>query len=341
MKSWALDYLACPVTNGWLHLVDAEINGDDIISGKLISPEGRSYEILNGVPRFSYVVGSNMQTTSSVESFGFEWNTLNFDLFYANWMEHIVKRNFGSTDFFKNKIVLDCGAGSGMHSRWMIEAGAARVISLELSNTVDNIMRTNLAPYSERNLIVQCDIANPPIKKGVVDLIYCINVVQHTKDPVNTTHNLYSLLQEGNELYINYYRMPEDWWGQLRIKMGELFRRKITAKLPKGVLLNLIRMFALTTYLPLLDKIALQFLICGEVPEGEGYKTRRYRQTVLNTYDWFGSHDFQYHYHCSELLTLFTKAGIKLELIPNLETVISQALPGMAFKFVGVRPPNE
>lgn len=334
MKSWALEYLACPVSNSALLLVATKTDGDEIIEGYLTSQEGRRYEIIDGVPRFSAIADISVQTASSVESFGYEWNTLNFDLFHTNWIEHIVKRNFGTTDFFKGKIILDCGAGSGMHSRWMIEAGAKRVISLELSNTVDGIMRSNLAPYSEQNLIVQCDIANPPIRKGGVDMVYCINVVQHTKDPVITTHNLYKLLQEGEELYINYYRMPDDWWEQLRIIMGEFLRRKFTAKLPKELLLNLIRILALGTYLPLLDKITLQFLICGEVPNGANYRARRYRQTVLNTYDWFGSHDFQYHYRCSELLDIFCKAKIELDCIPNLERTISLALPGLAFRFV-------
>jgi 2-polyprenyl-3-methyl-5-hydroxy-6-metoxy-1,4-benzoquinol methylase len=335
MKHWALDFLGCPITSSPLRLVDPRVTGDEIVAGHLVSPEGRRYEIIDGVPRFAVVENLETQSAKSVESFGFEWNTLNFDLFHANWMEHIVVRNFESPQFFRGKVVLDCGSGSGMHSRWMIEAGAARVISLELSSTVDGIMRKNLSSYSDRNLIVQCDIANPPVQKGKFDVLYCMNVIQHTKDPAVTTRNLYRLVGDGQELYINYYRMPEAWWKQLRIILGESFRRNFTAKLPKAVLLNLIRAASLATYVPLLDRIALQFLICGEVPPGPQFRARRYRQTVLNTYDWFGSHDFQYHYRCWELLSLFAKAEIKYDRIPNLEQVMRLALPGLAFRFVG------
>lgn len=335
MKHWALDYLSCPVTRSELQLVDPTVAGDEIVAGELVSREGRRYAIREGVPRFAVIPGQETQSAESVESFGFEWNTLNFDMFHANWLEHVVQRNFGSPDFFKDKVVLDCGAGSGMHSRWMIEAGAARVISLELSNTVDGIMRSNLAPNSDRNLIVQCDIASPPVRKGCFDVVYCINVVQHTADPANTTRNLYALLDEGQQLYINYYRMPEAPWKQLRLISAEAFRRGVTARLPKSLLLFLIRLAALGTYVPVLDRVVMQALICGEVPDGPQFRKRRYRQTVLNTYDWFGSHEFQRHYRCFELLELFSRAGIRLDQIPNLEQVMRLALPGMAFRCIG------
>ena len=340
MRRWALEYLGCPVTNGPLSLVDETVQGEEIVAGRLVSAEGRTYEIVNGVPRFAVVAELGTQSVKSVESFAFEWNTLNFDLFHANWVEHIVRRNFGGLDFFRDKVMLDCGAGSGMHSRWMLDAGASRVISLELSGTVDGIMRSNLAAYADRNLIVQCDIANPPVRKGKFDAVYCINVVQHTQDPAYTTGRLYGLLEEGQSLYINYYRMPEEWWKQLRLQTAERFRRLFTARLPKPVLLGAIRTAALGTFVPLLDRLVLQVMICGEVPAGPDYRTRRYRQTVLNTYDWFGSHDFQHHYRCFELLALFKQASVGYERIPNLEEVIRLALPGMAFRCVGAAPRN-
>lgn len=335
MKRWALDYLACPVTGGALQLVDEVGTTDDISSGSLVSAEGRRYPIVDGVPRFAVIPGRATQSAESVESFGFEWNTLNFDLFRSNWVEHVVERNFGTPDFFRDKVVLDCGAGSGMHSRWMLDAGAKRVISLELSETVDGIMRSNLAPHADRNVIVQCDIANPPVRRGIFDVVYCINVIQHTADPAVTTRNLYGLLAPGQSLHVNYYRMPEPWWQQLRLVSAEGFRRAFTARLPKPVLLNLIRLAALGTYVPGLDRLVLQVLICGEVPAGPSFRTRRYRQTVLNTYDWFGSHHFQRHYRCVELISLFKQAGIPLDLIPNLEEVMRLARPGMAFRCVG------
>ena len=335
MRDWALDYLACPVTRGPLRLVDSRIENNEIVAGGLVSPEGRRYEIRDGVPRFVVLPGMETQGTESVASFGFEWNTLNLDLFHANWLAHIAKRNFGGIEYLKGKTILDCGAGSGMHSRWMIEAGAARVISLELSGTVDGIMRKNLAGFSDRNLVVQCDIANPPIRREAFELVYCINVVQHTQDPAKTTGNLYRLLGPGQELYINYYRMPEQWWNQLRVTAAEAFRRKFTARLPKALLLNLIRLACLTTYVPLLDRLALQVLICGEVPPGANFRQRRYRQAVLNTYDWFGSHAYQHHYRCYELLGLFEQAGIAYHQIPNIEEVIRLAQPGLAFRCLG------
>jgi hypothetical protein len=44
--------------------------------------------------------------TISVASFGNEWNHFNFDGFKANWLNHIAEGAFGSTDYFKDKLIL-------------------------------------------------------------------------------------------------------------------------------------------------------------------------------------------------------------------------------------------
>src|SRR5688572_17884032 len=70
MKTWALDYLACPVTGARLELTDASMDGDEIVRGTLVSPQGRRYPIVNGVPRFAQIEGLDTQSAESVESFG-------------------------------------------------------------------------------------------------------------------------------------------------------------------------------------------------------------------------------------------------------------------------------
>lgn len=331
MKQWGMEYLACPITGQTLKMKGAVYQGEEIMEGKLVSPEGREFPIRSGIPRFAALEGS--QSSGSVESFGFEWNTLNFDSFYINWHEHIVKGNFGSLDFFKDKVVLDCGGGSGMHSRWLLEAGARQVITLELSQTVDGIMRKNLQGFGDRSLVVQCDIAKPPIQKGSVDVVYCMNVIQHTVDPVETTRRLYQLLGGKTELFINYYMQGDDTCRSWKFK--NLLRDKVLSLLPQRILLSLCRIWGLMSLVPGLDYLLMRFLLIrgSEVPPGPNFLQRKYKQTVLNTYDWYGSHDFQHYYTYKELKKLFSEAGIPSEKVLNYEEVINSSIAGKAFRF--------
>jgi uncharacterized protein YbaR (Trm112 family) len=102
-----LNYLCEPITKAPLHLVDAVITADDTIqSGTLLTPLGKRYPIINGIPRFADYVPN-----ASVESFGDEWNYFNFTDFKINWLKHTVANTFGSTDAFKGKLMVNAGAG--------------------------------------------------------------------------------------------------------------------------------------------------------------------------------------------------------------------------------------
>lgn len=130
MTPWLLDHLCDPESGEPLKLLDAVTSPTgQIVSGRLVSSTG-NFPIVDGVPRFVPQNG----ISKSVEAFGDEWNFFNYDQFKANWLKHVAIGSFGSPDYFKDKIVVDCGAGSGMQTRWIAEAGARRVIALELSS---------------------------------------------------------------------------------------------------------------------------------------------------------------------------------------------------------------
>jgi uncharacterized protein YbaR (Trm112 family)/2-polyprenyl-3-methyl-5-hydroxy-6-metoxy-1,4-benzoquinol methylase len=331
LQRWALEYLACPTTGHSLELRDEVVEHDRILSGRLVCPCGQAYPIQAGVPRF--ISSEGTQDTGSVASFGYQWDTLNFDAFRMNWLEHVVARNFGGPDYFRGKVILDCGAGSGMQSRWMLEAGARRVISLELSQAVDGVVRKNLTGCDDRSLVVQCDIARPPIRGGALDLVYCINVIQHTRDPQETTRSLYRLLCGRGEMVVNYYMRGERPGPAWRVR--EYLRTQVFKRLPKGVLLAVCRALAAVSMVPVLEWPLMKLVaVRGDVPKGPHYLRRKYRQTVLNTYDWHGSHEYQHYFTPRQLEALVREAGIALEKVPNFREVVEQPLPGQALRFL-------
>lgn len=100
-----LTYLCEPITKAPLQLVDAVTSADGMIqSGGLVAPSGNRYPIINGIPRFVDYV-----PRATVESFGDEWNYFNFTDFKINWLNHTVANTFGSTNVFKDKLIVDAG----------------------------------------------------------------------------------------------------------------------------------------------------------------------------------------------------------------------------------------
>ena len=79
-------------------------------------------------------------------------------------------------------------------------------------------------------------------------------------------------------------------------------------------------------------------LVCGDVPAGPKFRMRKYHQTVLNTYDWYGSHQHQYYYTSQSIRELFQAAEIDQGRLLNLDRVCRERLPGQAFQITGAPP---
>jgi 2-polyprenyl-3-methyl-5-hydroxy-6-metoxy-1,4-benzoquinol methylase len=128
-----LENLVDPYTEDKLVLQDGVYSNDKLVEGYLVNTKGTKYKILHGIPSF---VTHESQSTESVESFEYEWNTFGFDYGKESWLEDIVDPLLGGITHFNDKVIVDAGAGSGCQSRWMAEAGAKKVYSLELSNSI-------------------------------------------------------------------------------------------------------------------------------------------------------------------------------------------------------------
>jgi uncharacterized protein YbaR (Trm112 family) len=100
-----LNYICEPITKAPLQLVDVITTEDGMIqSGALVARSGKRYPTINGIPRFVDYV-----PTATVESFGDDWNHFNLINFKINWLNHTVANTFGSTDAFKDKLIVDGG----------------------------------------------------------------------------------------------------------------------------------------------------------------------------------------------------------------------------------------
>lgn len=291
-----LEYLCEPITNASLQLIDAEFDSDGmIISGLLVSPSGKTYPIINGIPRFVEYVPKK-----TVESFGDEWNYFNFTDFKQNWLSHTVANTFGSTDVFKDKVIVDAGGGSGAQTKWFAEYGARHVIMMDLSHSVDDVVQRNL--HNLKN----------------------VDVIQHTPSVEKTAHALYEIVGDGGEFVFNCYPLNDKGlfrWMRFHLVYKPL--RAVLSHMSFRVVLFYARFMSVLRLIPglgfFLEKSG--FCVQGDVPlvSDESFwqrLRRRFEATSLNTFDNFGSHQYQH---------LKTDLEIK-ELVAELQPDSSKVL---------------
>ena len=303
-----LNLLCDPTTKGPLHLKDPQYRNGSIESGWLVSESGDKYPIINGIPRFVVEAPSD-----SVTSFGDEWNHFNFVAFKDNWLRHTVKNTFGSADVFRDRFIVDAGAGSGSQSLWMLESGARHVVALELSHSVDDVILRNIDREKWGNFdIVQCSIDAPPIRdQSICGIVICHNVIQHTPSVEKTAHALFALVGNEGEFVFNCYpRNDKGFLRWIRWHLIYLPLRYILSRMPFSVILGYARVTALLRLIPGLGELMEKLHICvqGDVPlrpESQLSRLkRRFKATTLNTFDAYGSHAFQHHKPDEEIIDL-------------------------------------
>lgn len=325
-----LDHLADPETGQPLTLTDARLDDKGrAISGTLLSGSGKRYPIVNGIPRFVEETAAR----ASVDSFGDQWNHFNFDDFHEAWKGHTVKNTFGSTDAFRDRLVVDAGGGSGAQALWMLQSGARHVIMLELSHSVDDVVMRNLGPSGYTNWdVVQCSIDRPPLRPQSVDgIVICHNVIQHTPSVERTARALFATVAPGGEFVFNCY--PKNDAGLIRwIRFHLVYSplRAVLSRCPFWVILAYARCMAVLRLVPglgtLLEKMA--FCVRGDVQFVPGGRLRRaYRATVLNTFDCYGSHGYQHHKTDAEILALVGELQPDRSKVLNVEPYFQRPAP--------------
>lgn len=331
MTPFLLSVLCEPVTKAPLHLIDPSYDDrGHIISGVLTTSSGRKYPIVNGVPRFIDYVPAK-----SVESFGDEWNFFNFIDFKLNWLEHTVANTFGGPDVFKTKVIVDAGGGSGSQSKWFVEFGAKHVIVLELSHAVDGVIKQNLSALDNVD-IIQCSIDAPPLRSESINgIVYCHNVIQHTPSVEKTATALYGLVGRGGEFVFNCYALnTEGFIRWLRFYVVYRPLRAVLSKMPFWAIMSYSSFVSALRLIPIfgdfLEKCGV--VVQGDVPIKPGESVidrlkRRFKNAKLNTFDCYGSHQYQHHKSEAEIRELVLSLQPDASKVLNVESYFKRPPP--------------
>jgi len=205
MKRTIVDSLACPVSSDPLRLT-ASGEGEEIDEGELLCGGcGRSWPIREGVPRLvpPDLIEQQIQTA---RAFGWQWQHFSemhreFEGQFLDWLDPITP------DFFRDKLVLDAGCGTGRHAYFAASYGARDVFALDLSAAVE-AARVNLAEFDNVH-VVQGDLLRMPFPSGGpedgFDFVYSIGVLHHLPDPRAGFTSLVHCLRPGGTVAVWVY----------------------------------------------------------------------------------------------------------------------------------------
>jgi SAM-dependent methyltransferase len=97
--------------------------------------------------------------------------------------------------------VLDAGCGSGEALQWLAQAvgpeGAAVGFDLAAAHTA---VAANHAP--EAAWVVQANLLHPPFRPHAFDVVWCVNTVNHVREPMRAVTALKTLARVGGRLVL-------------------------------------------------------------------------------------------------------------------------------------------
>jgi len=198
MKASFLDYAACPKCGQPLLLIEPHQRGDEVVSGRLKCKGcAGEFKIEEGIPFFEPSFDE-----MTIKNFGFSWRK--FSGIYENQKEDFLDSIWPvNRAFFKGKIVLDAGAGTGHQALFASEFGAKEVCALDLSSAV----RVAYGHCRNRHNIsvIQANIYAPPLVENTFDYIYSLGVLQHLSEKKTAVIKLSALLKKGGSLSLLVY----------------------------------------------------------------------------------------------------------------------------------------
>ena len=184
-------------------------------NGTLVSQEGSSYIVKNGIPRF--VTPKDPGQTQTNQTFGFKWkkretyDSPEFKALNLKW--YLEKYGFESlqtwTSFLTQRSrILDLGCGSGFSSSIWLESPFwnphSMCVGADLSEAVD-VAQERLGHISNVYFL-QADALSLPFAEGTFDLIFSEGALHHTPSTKKAILSSARILKKGGEYHFYVYK---------------------------------------------------------------------------------------------------------------------------------------
>lgn len=214
MRRSLVGLLVDPVTKEPLTLDEpGHGTAGSIAEGKLCSPAGSVYPIVNGIPRFVLTADAGQRQTE--RSFGFKWQqraTYESPQMHAHREQWLVHRyGFDSADEMRSFLrrrerILDAGCGGGFSTSTWMDASwkGAEWFGVDISTAID--VAQECFGLIEGTHFVQADILQLPFPAASFDTIVAEGVLHHTPSTALALKSLLSALAPGGEILFYVYR---------------------------------------------------------------------------------------------------------------------------------------
>lgn len=209
MKRKLLDYLRCPSCAGEILLASVEqYEDEEIMEGRLACDScARSFPITRGVPRFASEQ-LDPDKAATAENFGWQWQhfTHTDELYAEQFLGWIAPVR---PEFFRDKVILEAGAGKGRHTLLAAKWGAREVVGVDLSRAVETAFAaTRRLPNAH---IIQADIYHLPLARKF-DYAFSVGVLHHLPDPKGGFRSLVSKVKKGGSVSAWVYGAENNEW---------------------------------------------------------------------------------------------------------------------------------
>jgi SAM-dependent methyltransferase len=227
MRPALLGYLACPRCGGTLAVAaPAKAPGEEVIEGALGCGDcGAIYPVTRGVPRMLPAALSGPEQATA-RAFGVQWKVLSGlpEVFREEFESYLAPL---SVSDLEGLVVLDAGCGMGKFSLAALEAGAAEVVSVDLSEAVD-VAQAHLGSRTKAH-VVQASIYELPFPPARFDFIFSIGVLHHLPDPEKGFQALVPLVRPGGRIFVWLYALEGN---EAFVRWVDPWRARLFSRLP-------------------------------------------------------------------------------------------------------------
>lgn len=116
-------------------------------------------------------------------------------------LETVLARTRWPAEYFKGKLVLECGCGAGPDTEVLLNLGA-QVVSVDIAGV--DICKSNVGEHPD-SLIVQASIDDLPFRSRAFDVVWCHRVLQHTPSPSAVLAHILSFVKDDGAVFVHSY----------------------------------------------------------------------------------------------------------------------------------------
>lgn len=166
----------------------------------LLDPTRTNYTIKNNIPRFtpdiSYSTGNFSKLREKHAQLQLDSKNGTHDR-----LNTLLTRTQWPAEFFKGKVVLECGCGAGPDTEILLKLGA-KVIAVDIAGV--DIAQDNIGENPNVQF-VQGSIMDLPFKKATFDIVFCHRVLQHTPSPEKTLDHILQFVKPEGAVFVHSY----------------------------------------------------------------------------------------------------------------------------------------